>query len=170
MLKILPLEKPDAMHIMAWNDNRSSDFLYQWAGRGYTYPLSEKQIIDRIDLGAISNHRLYKILLEEDMIGTFELMNIDPHTKSAKVGRYLINPRLAGKGYGTKALEALVSVAFNDLHLKRVWLSVFEFNQPAIRCYEKVGFKMVGKEPRPNGWIAINMEMYNSDFRIQQEV
>ncbi len=161
MLKILPLEKTDAVCIVKWNENKTADFLLQWAGIGYKYPLSEKQIIDRIESETSSGCRMYKIILDNDMIGTIELMWIDTEAKTGKIGRYLLNPELAGKGYGSEALEKFLSIAFNDFHIKRVWLSVFDFNKPAIRCYEKVGFKSVNQEVRANGWTVINMEIVN---------
>lgn len=161
MLKILPLEKTDAVCIVKWNENKTADFLLQWAGIGYKYPLSEKQIIDRIESETSSGCRMYKIILDNDMIGTIELMRIDTEAKTGKIGRYLLNPELAGKGYGSEALEKFLSIAFNDFHIKRVWLSVFNFNKPAIRCYEKVGFKSVNQEVRANGWTVINMEIVN---------
>ncbi|NYB75246.1 GNAT family N-acetyltransferase [Sedimentibacter hydroxybenzoicus DSM 7310] len=161
MLKILPLEKADAGYIVKWNDKKTSDFLLQWAGGGYEYPISEKQIIDRIEAMASSNYKIYKIVFEDNMIGTIEVINIDDENKTAKIGRYLLNPELTGRGYGSKALEELVSIAFNDFGLKKVWLSVFDFNKSAIRCYEKTGFKIASQEVRANGWIAINMEITN---------
>jgi len=161
MLKILPLEKTDSACIVKWNENKTPDFLLQWAGIGYKYPISEKQIIDRIESETSSGCRMYKIILDNDMIGTIELMWIDTEAKTGKIGRYLLNPELAGKGYGSEALEKFLSIAFNDFQLKKVWLSVFDFNKPAIRCYEKVGFKSVNQEVRANGWIVINMEIVN---------
>jgi len=161
MLEILPLEKTDAACIVKWNENKTADFLLQWAGIGYEYPLSEKQIIDRIESETSSGCRLYKIIIDNDMIGTIELMKIDTEAKTAKIGRFLLNSELTGKGYGSEALKKFVSIAFNHFHLKKVWLSVFDFNKPAIRCYEKVGFKSVNQKVRANGWTVINMEIVN---------
>jgi len=158
MLEILPLEKKDAMCIVKWNDKKTAEFLQQWAGCGYEYPISEKQITDRIEAGSSSNYMLYKIVLDDDMIGTIELMNIDFTAKTAKVGRFLLKPEFTGKGYGTEALSELIMFIFNNYSLKKVGITVFDFNKSALRCYEKVGFKYVNEETRPNGWIAINME------------
>jgi len=161
MLKILPLEKADAVCIVKWNDKTTPDFLLQWAGGGYEYAISVKQISDRIEAMASSEYKIYKIVFEDNMIGTIEIINIDTENKTAKIGRYLLNPELTGRGYGSEALGKFVSIAFNDIFLRKVWLSVFDFNKSAIRCYEKVGFKIVSQEVRANGWIAINMEITN---------
>ncbi len=38
-------------------------------------------------------------------------------------------------------LGEILKVAFDELHLHRVSLGVFDFNSSAIACYEKAGFK-----------------------------
>jgi RimJ/RimL family protein N-acetyltransferase len=50
-----------------------------------------------------------------------------------------------GKGYGTEATELMLSHAFERLGLHRVGLSVFEFNERALRAYEKAGFQVEGR-------------------------
>jgi RimJ/RimL family protein N-acetyltransferase len=50
------------------------------------------------------------------------------------------------KGYGSDALRTLVRYGFLELNLHRVSLGVFEYNARAIKAYEKVGFKMEGRE------------------------
>jgi RimJ/RimL family protein N-acetyltransferase len=36
-------------------------------------------------------------------------------------------------------MQEVVRLAFDDLRLHRISLNVFDFNIPAIRCYEHVG-------------------------------
>jgi len=49
-----------------------------------------------------------------------------------------------GEGYGQEALELLVDYAFRELNMRRVQLSVFDYNHPAIHVYEKLGFVKEG--------------------------
>jgi RimJ/RimL family protein N-acetyltransferase len=158
LIYILPLEKTDAINIVRWNESRSADFLQQWAGLGYEFPVTECQIIDRLDKSKSSDYILYKIMLDNEMIGTVELFKIDKNSKSAVAGRFLLNPIMTGKGYGTEALKKLLETAYN-MDLKTIQLVVFDFNKSAYRCYEKVGFKKISQDVRPNGWIAIRMEI-----------
>ncbi|MBS5931508.1 MAG: GNAT family N-acetyltransferase [Clostridiales bacterium] len=95
------------------------------------------------------------------MLGTIELMNIDNNARTAQFGRLLLNPVSTGKGHGTKDLKELLTVVFCDFGFEKVGLTVFNFSKSVLRCYEKVGFKTIDEEIRPNGWIAINMENYN---------
>jgi hypothetical protein len=49
-----------------------------------------------------------------------------------------------GKGYGTEAMNILLRYAFTELNLHRMSLTVFEYNERAIRMYQKCGFKVEG--------------------------
>ena len=51
-----------------------------------------------------------------------------------------------GKGFGTEAMHLILQYAFTELNLRRVTLTVFEYNQRAIRSYEKVGFRHEGRQ------------------------
>ena len=161
MLDILPLEKSEAVNIVEWNLNQNADFLEQWAGRGYKFPITQDQIIDRISASELSDFKIYKIILDNIVIGTIELGSIDEVIKTAVIRRFLLDPNLAGKGYGTRSLRKFVDIAFKDFGLSTIKLTVFDFNKRALRCYEKVGFNIVSKTTRPNGWVAIDMEINN---------
>lgn len=50
-----------------------------------------------------------------------------------------------GKGYGTDAMLVLQRYAFEELNLHRLSLTVFDYNQRAIRSYEKAGFIVEGR-------------------------
>ena len=50
-----------------------------------------------------------------------------------------------GKGYGTDAMKIILRFAFTELNLRRVTLTVFEYNPRAIRSYEKTGFRHEGR-------------------------
>src|SRR5208283_3352190 len=108
MIRIVPLEKKDANCIVAWNAGKNADFLAQWAGRGYRYPITEEQITERLIPNAGADYKIYSIMMDGNMIGTIELMKIDFGMKRAAVGHFLIDPAKTGKGYGTKALGMFV--------------------------------------------------------------
>ena len=78
MIKIMPLEKEDAAYIVEWNRGKPEDFLIQWAGpQSFTFPLTEDQIIDKIEKQPGSDYRMFKILNDAEMIGTMELLRIN---------------------------------------------------------------------------------------------
>ena len=50
-----------------------------------------------------------------------------------------------GKGYGTEAMKLILQFGFIELNLRRITLTVFEYNPRAIRSYEKCGFQVEGR-------------------------
>ncbi len=48
-----------------------------------------------------------------------------------------------GHGNGYEAMRLLLNYAFNKLNYSQINLSVYEDNIPAVRLYEKLGFKKI---------------------------
>lgn len=61
-----------------------------------------------------------------------------------------------GRGFGTEAARLMLWLAFERMDLHRVGLSVFAFNERAIRSYRKAGFveegRLRGAIARDGGW------------------
>ena len=116
----------------------SAESLMQFAGPGFTYPLTRQQL----DKSLSDENRLAFKLVgtgSEMMVGYAEIY-LTP--ESAYLGRILIgNPLDRGKGLGSQLVTLLVTYAFTVLAKAKVQLNVFEWNTGAIRCYEKAGFK-----------------------------
>lgn len=163
MLEINELSKEDAKMIVKWNEGLDKDFLYQWAGTGYTYPITVEQIGKRLEHSKEEGFMIYKISKEQEMIGTIELFNVDLEHQKATVGRYLLDSACRGKGYGTQVLKQFVEYILRTTELKILGLNVFDFNKGAIKCYNKVGFKQDGESIRPNGWRVIHMVIEKGD-------
>ena len=69
--------------------------------------------------------------------------NIDHRHGTATFGIMLGERR--GQGLGTEATRLMLDWAFTVLGLHNVDLLVFAWNRPAIRCYEKAGFRQIGR-------------------------
>lgn len=151
-MKIQRLKIENIENIVNWCQDKDADFLTQWAGKGYEYPLTKKQIEDRLSEGA----EIFEANLEGRMVGTIEIITRDEET--ALIGRFVLNPELTGQGIGTKILETFLEYCKVKLGLKKIKLFVFDFNISAYKCYEKCGFTQVETVIRPNGWKAISME------------
>jgi RimJ/RimL family protein N-acetyltransferase len=78
---------------------------------------------------------------EEEPFGVISLMNISEDNASADLSVIVGDEKYRDKGLGTEAIRIILWHAFEELGLDRVGLSVFEFNEPAISAYEKLGFK-----------------------------
>ncbi|HYU50478.1 MAG TPA: GNAT family protein [Candidatus Limnocylindria bacterium] len=75
-----------------------------------------------------------------------------------------------GQGYGTEATRLMLDHAFGALGLHRVGLTVFAFNERAIRSYRKVGFKVEGRAREAiwrdgRYWDEVAMSILESEWR-----
>jgi RimJ/RimL family protein N-acetyltransferase len=83
-------------------------------------------------------------------IGDVGLSGIDWIHRNAYLGIAIGERGEWGEGYGTDTVRVILRLAFAELNLHRVSLTVFEYNQRAIHSYEKAGFRM---EERQRGYL-----------------
>lgn len=74
-----------------------------------------------------------------------------------------------GHGYGTEAARLMLWLAFERIGLHRVGLTVFSFNERAIRSYQKVGFRIEGRlreaiERDDRRWDEIQMGILREEW------
>jgi RimJ/RimL family protein N-acetyltransferase len=133
----------DWQRLVEWTD--SPEFLLQWAGPQFRFPLDVEQIEAHVEAG-VGIRRNFKAVLPDSgkMAGHVELNQIDLENRSATVARVLLDPHRRGGGLGAAMVGEAVRFGFEVLHLHRLDLYVFDFNRSAIACYEKVGFRREG--------------------------
>src|SRR4030095_5388894 len=91
--------------------------------------------------------------------------------ETAKIGRILIGDTAQrGKGLCQKIVRLLLDYAFANLNREKIELNVFDWNQSAIRCYEKVGFvinpdKTLLRKVKDQSWTAINMTIDKETYQ-----
>jgi RimJ/RimL family protein N-acetyltransferase len=81
----------------------------------------------------------------DELIGTCAFSQLDGDNGSALYHITIGRKTAWGHGYGTEATALMLGHAFDTLHLHRVGLSVFEFNERAIRSYRRCGFQVEGR-------------------------
>jgi RimJ/RimL family protein N-acetyltransferase len=86
-----------------------------------------------------------RTLAEDKLIGELALDVVTWPGRDAFVGLGIGETEYWGKGYGTDIMNVLLRFAFTEVNLRRVTLSVFEYNPRAIRSYEKAGFRHEGR-------------------------
>jgi RimJ/RimL family protein N-acetyltransferase len=77
-------------------------------------------------------------------IGSLGLHAINWKDRCAELGIVIGDKAYWGQGYGTDAIQTLLSLAFGEMNLHCVVLRVDADNARAIRCYEKSGFQQEG--------------------------
>jgi len=115
---------------------------------------------ERVFLTELSKDHNYSIIdLETDeLIGNCGFLEIDYVNQTAETGIFIGNKNYRNKGYGTEALSLLLDYGFKALNFHNVMLKVYEYNIPAIKCYEKIGFKPIGKRREA---LHRNLEKHN---------
>lgn len=94
------------------------------------------------------NERMVKLvaLHQDEVIGSATLEQFArvrrSHCGSIGMG---VATAWQGRGVGTRLLTALLEVADNWMNLRRVELTVYTDNQPAIALYRKFGFEVEGQ-------------------------
>ncbi|ARV91137.1 GNAT family N-acetyltransferase [Bacillus thuringiensis] len=142
VIKLEAFKKTDFKQLTNWIN--SEEFLIQWSGNVFTFPLDEQQLEKYIES---TNTLAFKVVDEEtsDVIGHISLGEIDNINKSARIGKVLVgNTKMRGRSIGKHMMKAVLHIAFEELKLHRVTLCVYDFNTSAISCYEKIGFVKEG--------------------------
>jgi RimJ/RimL family protein N-acetyltransferase len=104
------------------------------------------------------------------LIGTCAFSQFDGDNGSALFHITIGEKDCWGRGYGTEATELMLDHAFGQLGLHRVALSVFAFNERALRSYRKVGFVVEGRAREAiwrdgRYWDEIHMSVLEVDWR-----
>ena len=88
----------------------------------------------------------YAIVDEDDdqYLGTVSLKNLDMKNGTAEYA-IITRKQAQGAGVAYKATGLILDKAFNEIGIRRVYLSVYSSNVPAIKLYEKSGFKYEGE-------------------------
>lgn len=84
-------------------------------------------------------------LNEDKIIGTVGLENFNYIDRSATLGIFIGDPDYRSKGYGTEAIKLVLEYGFRYKNLHNISLDLMAFNERALRCYQKCGFKEYGR-------------------------
>lgn len=142
-IRLRPPYESDGHTFFAWVNDRdlvlnSSAF----------YPTSEREHATWLE--SILTRKSDRVFLviesteDNSILGYCQLLNLNSLHGSAELSIKIGDKASQGKGYGSLAVQHLLSFAFKDLNLHRVYLNVFVSNEKAIRVYEKCGFKKEG--------------------------
>jgi len=124
-------------------------------------------------LGADSLSMAIHVRDTDRLIGTCALSQLDSDNGSALYHITIGEKDAWGHGYGTEATALLMGHAFGGLGLHRIALSVFAFNERAIRSYQSVGFVIEGRAREAiwrdgQWWDEISMSLLDSDWSARR--
>lgn len=173
LIKLEKFKTSDAETLISWIPDK--EFLLQWGGPSYTFPLTEDQLQDEINMMSCEPVKALmftvKIADTDEVVGHIQLLGIDLVNSSARIGRVLVgNKEFRNKGIGMKMINSILEIGFETFKLHRVDLGVFDFNKSAIACYEKAGLKIEGtfrdaRKINDKYWSLINMSILEEEYR-----
>lgn len=137
MISLEPFTRSDFEVFKSWVNN--AEELFQFAGPIFSYPLTDEQLMDYINM---PNRKPLKVVLiaTNETIGHCEL---NFTSKISRLSRIVIGRKdLRGQNIGETVVRKMVDLLFMDSKTTTVDLNVFSWNKAAIRCYEKVGFEI----------------------------
>jgi diamine N-acetyltransferase len=141
-VRLRAIERTDIPMFVRWfNDPELLRYLAMYVPMSQA---AEEQWFDRV-LNDESQHVFVIETADGAPIGNLGLFGIDWKNRSAGCGIGLGEREYWNQGYGSDALRTLLRFAFAEMNLNRVFLHVYDFNQRAIRCYEKLGFQHEGR-------------------------
>jgi RimJ/RimL family protein N-acetyltransferase len=124
--------------------------------------------VDELKL-RLEHEQVYLIYLEGQLVGEMDYQIDPPHlyrkeTGTAWIGILIGEETARGKGIGYWALQYLEK-EIKEQGWKRIELGVFEFNMNAIKLYQKLGYREIGRIHdftfwQDRMWQDVRMEKY----------
>lgn len=141
LVYLSPISTDDTETFMRWvNDPEMAQFT-TFHDRIISLPI-EKDAIESL----AKSGNAFSIIVQDTgrVIGNCSFHNVDNTNRNAEIGIIIGEKDYWGKGYGTEAVKLLLKFGFENRNFNSIHLHVFSFNERAISCYEKVGFKRQG--------------------------
>ena len=126
--------------LFSWIQNEEE--LAYWSGYTFKkqgFSISNlRQHIRRSDLYSFAG-----LDQNEELVAYGEVIH-RPNLQKLSLCRLIIRPKCRGIGLGKRFCEQLISVAQKRFGKMKIDLNVLKKNQPALRCYLSLGFKITG--------------------------
>lgn len=154
--RIRHLRHEDVQELMAWDNDPD---LFELTGKKFSHDDTQQEWWSHL---VRDRSRLMFAIVDDTgrLIGDVELLQILWRAREAEVRISIGDKACWNRGFGTEALAEAMFAAFHFLALDRVYLRVRTDNRRAIKSYQKVGFRPVGRlEPtgRLKGQAALQL-------------
>ena len=98
------LSKENATLLCQWSNDRGEAFQEQWMGLKISYPLTYDKIKEMKNVFSIFN--------EDEFLGMIQQIRIEKD--HIHIGRFMINPKKQGMGFGKEAIRSFIDFVFKD--------------------------------------------------------
>ncbi|MFW7267501.1 GNAT family N-acetyltransferase [Gluconacetobacter sp. Hr-1-5] len=143
MLRLVPFGPEHFPLLAQWFATQAE--IVQWGGPLLSFPLTVQQLGAMLaEADSVPPSRLCWMVACKDALVGHAQLGFDWRNGSARLSRVAVAPHARGQGLAGPMLRLIVNEAFARPGIERVELSVYTWNMPAIRTYEKLGFKAEG--------------------------
>lgn len=146
--------------LLAWANSGGEDFLRQFAGPRWRYPLTAEQVEAEAD-------SIFSIHVDGGFAGIIQ--RLFERDGRAHIGRFLLDPARTGAGIGGIALTLFCRKLFEDEGIEAITLRVYRFNVRAVRCYRKCGFAFDSPDDGGDPWGSLAMTLRRDDLPREGE-
>lgn len=144
LIKLRAFDNSDLMYALSINNDYQ---VMRSASSGILYPTTVEDearfMANQTSYSAGDYQFAIERLDNSQFIGQCGFLQVSWKNRRAEIA-IMLDQKAIGRGYGTEAVSLLCRFAFEEMNLHKLKATVFSFNAPAIRCYEKNGFVMEG--------------------------
>jgi RimJ/RimL family protein N-acetyltransferase len=143
-VRLTALRPDDAQTMARWYEDGEFARLFDASP---AYPKTERTItkwFDETERDQNSYAFAVRLLYSDDLIGYVDVDDIQWSHRCGWIAIGIGSPTHRGKGFGTEAMRLTLRFVFQELNLHRLQLTVFSYNEAAIRLYERLGFQREG--------------------------
>lgn len=143
-IKLTSINEEDVLSIQDWHNDVS--FMRNYDTVSAT-PKNFEEVLETIsDVRKCNTDYIFGVrkIGQQEIIGVTGFENISWNNGTSLIYIGIGEEKHRGCGYGKEALKLTMEFGFEELNLHRIYLTVLEYNEPAIKLYEKLGFKREG--------------------------
>ena len=143
LLELIPFSEAHFQRLAGWFSSERE--VAQWGGSALSFPLDLGELRATIDSSdGVRPARLCWMAAYGGRLVGHALLCLDWRNGNAALTRVVVAPDARGRGLAAPMLEQVIAHAFAFPGMERIDLNVFDWNIPAIRTYERLGFAKEG--------------------------
>lgn len=153
-IRLRPYKSSDAPFLISWVKDEKSAAL--WSAGAFSFPLTKVQL-ERYQAQYEQDKEGFLMTAVDKKgipVGHIRMEKLDYEENSLWFGNIIVDDTRRGVGLGSHMLNCAFVYAFEVLKMDKITLGVFEENEAARKCYERLGFTENG---------------VSSEYRIYQE-
>ena len=145
LVRLRAFDNGDLMHFLSYDNDYQ---VMRGASGAILYPSTVDDEARAMSQSTSYTSGEYQFAVEtlkgRQLIGKCGFTKVNWKNRVAELAILIGEKDCRGKGYGADAIRTLCTFGFMEMNLHKIKAVVFDFNEPALRCYEKCGFVREG--------------------------